>query len=372
MKESMWGYYLVVMGIAVSIIMIFMTNLTTTEQQNYYLLKEVANAAMIDSIDFGYYRKYGEIKINKEKFVENFLRRFAEGISKTNTYKVEFYSIYENPPSASIKIISNTGDYNIVGTSTNMDIINTIDVIMESNNSMGKSIVYQSTPYGYYYDLDSEGYAKIWVKMKLNSTNFYTDLANNFKVQLESQGKNFDEKNIEVSNIQYLYPYLPEDKHIVLGTSSGDGGIYDYAANYNDMPSITLNDPNASLYTDKIKDVKMTILTMNDGSKVLAWTGKFICDHSVDEVNTNGVVKQFRFKPSVRYMTDNPDDSTLQMYNKEYGNGDGSVSDLYITMEEYEDLSDEARKSWEGTPYYKSCIPAIKYRMNIYYNNSLG
>ena len=95
MKESMWGYYLVVMGIAVSIIMIFLTNLTTTEQQNYYLLKEVSNAAMIDAIDFGYYRKYGEMKINKEKFVENFLRRFAENTKGSQNYKVTIKDIIE-------------------------------------------------------------------------------------------------------------------------------------------------------------------------------------------------------------------------------------------------------------------------------------
>ena len=93
MKESLWGYYLVLLGIVVSTVMILLSNMTTTNQQNYYLLKEVTNAAMIDAIDFGYYREYGTVKINTEKFVENFLRRFSEGISKTNTYKIDFYSI---------------------------------------------------------------------------------------------------------------------------------------------------------------------------------------------------------------------------------------------------------------------------------------
>ena len=92
MKESMWGYYLSVLGVTVSMIMIFMSNMTTTNQQDYYLLKEVASAAMIDSIDYGYYSIYGEMKINTEKFVENFIRRFSEGVSKANSYKLDFYT----------------------------------------------------------------------------------------------------------------------------------------------------------------------------------------------------------------------------------------------------------------------------------------
>ena len=40
MKESLWGYYLVLLGIMVSTVMILMSNMVTTNQQDYYLLKE--------------------------------------------------------------------------------------------------------------------------------------------------------------------------------------------------------------------------------------------------------------------------------------------------------------------------------------------
>ena len=39
------------------------------------LLKEVTNGSMHDSIDWSYYKKYGEVRINTEKFVEVFIRR---------------------------------------------------------------------------------------------------------------------------------------------------------------------------------------------------------------------------------------------------------------------------------------------------------
>ena len=76
MKEAYWGYWLILLGIFVIVIMMLVNSVTTTTTQDYYLIKETTEAAMIDAVDYGYYREYGELRINKEKFVENFLRRF--------------------------------------------------------------------------------------------------------------------------------------------------------------------------------------------------------------------------------------------------------------------------------------------------------
>lgn len=111
MKESLWGYWLVLLGIIIIVVMILLQNYTTTNQQDYYLAKEITYAAMYDAIDYGYYKKNGELKIVKEKFVENFIRRFAENATLNKTYTVNFYSIYENPPAVSIEIRTNTGEY---------------------------------------------------------------------------------------------------------------------------------------------------------------------------------------------------------------------------------------------------------------------
>ena len=57
MKESMWGYLIVIMGIFVVIVMIILQNISTTDEQNYYLVKEAMEGAMIDSVDYGVYRR---------------------------------------------------------------------------------------------------------------------------------------------------------------------------------------------------------------------------------------------------------------------------------------------------------------------------
>ena len=213
MKESLWGYYLVLLGITVSTIMIMVTNMTTTNQQDYYLLREVTNAAMIDSVDYSYYTAYGTIKINTEKFVENFLRRFSEGVSKTNTYRIDFYSIYENPPSVSIKVTSNTGNYYISGDETNIDVVNSIDAILESNNVITSSDVFYSLPYANCnsskYISSDEGdvdyqYCQFAVRSKFNiSKDSY--IYNVIKEKLNKEELDADDlKKIKVSDVKFL------------------------------------------------------------------------------------------------------------------------------------------------------------------------
>ena len=69
MKESLWGYWLIILGIFILSVMLLLQNYTTTNEQDVYLIKEITDAAMGDSLDLAHYRKYGEIRIIKEKFV---------------------------------------------------------------------------------------------------------------------------------------------------------------------------------------------------------------------------------------------------------------------------------------------------------------
>lgn len=108
MKESLWGYWIVVLGISIMSVMILLQNLTTTSEQDYYMIREVLEASMYESVDYGYYRDTGELKMNTEKFTENFVRRFAESVNINKKYNITFYDIYEQPPAASVSIMTTT------------------------------------------------------------------------------------------------------------------------------------------------------------------------------------------------------------------------------------------------------------------------
>jgi hypothetical protein len=104
MKESFWGIFIVTLGvIGISVINMFQT-IVTTGTHDYYLLKEVTEASMMDAVDLGHYRIYGEIRIIEQKFMENFLRRFSESFGRTGDREVVFYHINEKPPKVTIGI----------------------------------------------------------------------------------------------------------------------------------------------------------------------------------------------------------------------------------------------------------------------------
>ena len=138
MRESYWGYWIILLGIFVNVILMLVSNVTTTNTQDYYLIKEVTEASMVDAVDLGYYRTTGELKINSDKFVESFLRRFAENV-ELNTYQIDFYGIYEAPPKVSVKVTTKSATYNVASDSTSFDITNRVDAILELNGVVESS-----------------------------------------------------------------------------------------------------------------------------------------------------------------------------------------------------------------------------------------
>lgn len=130
MKDTYWGYWLIVLGIFIVVVMMIVNNITTTKSQDYYLVKEITQASMIDAVDYAYYREWKELRINKEKFVESFIRRFADSVSLSSTYTIEFYDIYEAPPKVSVRVKSSTNSFNVLGDANTFDVVEKVDAIL--------------------------------------------------------------------------------------------------------------------------------------------------------------------------------------------------------------------------------------------------
>ena len=131
MREAIWGYLIIVLGILAIGIIWFFANTTRTDQHNYNLLKETVESAMFDAVDLAEYRKSGEVVIDEEKFVENFIRRFAESADLSNTYVIEIYDINTNPPKVSLKV-SSAKETTATGEIMTFDVVNNIDAILET------------------------------------------------------------------------------------------------------------------------------------------------------------------------------------------------------------------------------------------------
>lgn len=142
MKESFWLILILGLGIICIAFISFFQSYTNTDEQNYQLIKEVTEAAMFDAFDEAAYKATGEIRIDREKFVENFLRRFAESASISDNYNIKIYDVSERPPKVSLQVSSKINsnfttkkNQNIITGKTEImefDIVNKLDAILET------------------------------------------------------------------------------------------------------------------------------------------------------------------------------------------------------------------------------------------------
>ncbi len=199
MKVAMWAVGIFIAGIFGLVLINLFGNITTTNQQDYNLVRNTVEASMYDAIDRASYRAgfylcvnpgvskvgnqwkfkstkeydiilnhdinqekmkdyaecdflVGEVKLNADVFVESFLRRFAENVNNSKSYTVTVQEVIEYPPKVSIRI--DTFDtFNSVGSTTEtfvggecgdsnnsntICIRNQVDSIFEERNSDGK------------------------------------------------------------------------------------------------------------------------------------------------------------------------------------------------------------------------------------------
>ena len=108
MNKAMLTVGIIILSLATLLMINIISNYSSGSELDYYLVKETGEAAMIDAIDVKYYRDNGLLRIDKEKFVESFIRRFADSVDNTRNYQVSFYDLNEVPPKVSVKVDSST------------------------------------------------------------------------------------------------------------------------------------------------------------------------------------------------------------------------------------------------------------------------
>lgn len=131
-------------GIILMAIMGFYTVSLISSQQtgselNYYLLKETTEASMNDAMDTYFYRETGEMRMDKEKFLESFVKRFAANVDNSSKkYTLKFYDINETPPKVSVRVLTKKDNNTIKAVSQNgsntasVDITSSVDMMVET------------------------------------------------------------------------------------------------------------------------------------------------------------------------------------------------------------------------------------------------
>lgn len=178
MKWSFASVGLIVFGLIGLTIIILFQNITTNNENDYYLLKEATEASMIDAINMDYYRETGELKITKEKFVESFTRRFAEStVFASSEYTINYFDIMEEPPKVTVSINTGIGEYTIYQDTSDYHVANTLSAILEyygkDGSKTGESYVngtplVEKTFTKTYYSIPSSNTGNYSVKQPIN------------------------------------------------------------------------------------------------------------------------------------------------------------------------------------------------------------
>ena len=108
MNKAFLTVGIIILAISALLLINVITNYGTGGELDYYLVKETSEAAMVDAMDNTFFTRHGLLRMDKELFVESFVRRFANNVDNTRDYTIGFYGMNEVPPKVSIKVDSTT------------------------------------------------------------------------------------------------------------------------------------------------------------------------------------------------------------------------------------------------------------------------
>ena len=138
MNKGILTVGIILLSVIALVLLNIITNYSTGGELDYYLVKETTDAAMEDAIDYTFLRTCGLYRIDKEKFAESFIYRFANSVDGTRGYRIRFYDINEVPPKVSVKVDSTTsvsaGNIRDKGDVTQGDISTSYDAILETTS----------------------------------------------------------------------------------------------------------------------------------------------------------------------------------------------------------------------------------------------
>lgn len=108
MNKAMLTVGIILLSIIALLLINVLNNYMTGSELDYYLVKETTDAAMKDAMDDTYERNCGVPRMDREKFVESFIYRFASSVALDRGYDLKFYDLNEVPPKVSVQVDSLT------------------------------------------------------------------------------------------------------------------------------------------------------------------------------------------------------------------------------------------------------------------------
>ena len=130
MSKGVMAAGIIMLGVLTFGLINIISNYTTGNELDFQLIRDTTESAMLDAVDLGFFQTSGgQIRMDKEKFVEGFVRRFAQSVNNDRNYQIEIYDINETPPKASVRVGSSTM---ATFADVSFNIENRVDAIIET------------------------------------------------------------------------------------------------------------------------------------------------------------------------------------------------------------------------------------------------
>ena len=128
MSKAMQIIGIILLGLFTLVIINLISNVGSQNELDYYLLQETVEASMYDAVDYAFYRDTGLLKVDRDMFLESFVRRFSQSVkaSRSREYKVKIIDFNETPPKVSVEIATKSLA-TVKGES--VDVVNRVDGI---------------------------------------------------------------------------------------------------------------------------------------------------------------------------------------------------------------------------------------------------
>lgn len=229
-----WSYSIVgviILGLFSLFILFLFEEATVANEQDYYNLKEITEASMNEAVDIAYYEDTGNVKIIQEKFIENFIRRFAQN-QKLDNYSVEFYDIMEEPAKVTVRVSNDTDSYNIYGTRSQVKVVNEISGILDDKKNSGNQCTMRRVVYSSPYATET-GSGSYNGQLKLKNWNGY------HPISITYIGSWRDNVNDIPSTAAIIRTYLANKHNYFDTTDSGYDGIPESEIKVNTLAKIS-------------------------------------------------------------------------------------------------------------------------------------
>jgi len=132
MNMSAWGAFLLTLCLITLVTLGVIQIMTTTNENDYYLLRETVESALEDSVEPTSLTSSEGPRVNEDQFIKILTMRFAESADTNRKYKIRVTCFSPEPPMVCVEVSTTITNNKFLSDDTETKtVVNRINAILE-------------------------------------------------------------------------------------------------------------------------------------------------------------------------------------------------------------------------------------------------